>query len=192
MFVSKKYKNSSDQDLLHNLNKGDEKAFKEVYDRYWQKMLTLAIYKTSSKEQGADCVQDIFIKLWEKRGNLAIDNLENYLFGALKYQIINKLRVILKDKIWADITEIDPEVEFQDLLTVQDLEQLVAETLNSLPTKTREIFEQSRYQNLTNADISKLHEMSIKSVEYHITKALKVFKEQLKDFLPFLIIGLIQ
>lgn len=189
MLIFRKYASISDENLLKLIKKSDEKAFKEIYDRYWQKLLTLAIYKTNSKERGQDCVQNLFVKLWERRETIEIENLEAYLFGAIKYQIISQLRIIIKEKMWVDITDFHGEIEFVDTLTVQDLEELIVQTLQRLPSKTAEIFSQSRFENKSNAEIAALNSVTVKAVEYHITKALRLFKEELKEFLPIFLVG---
>jgi RNA polymerase sigma-70 factor (family 1) len=184
MFGLKKYYKLDDLGLLAALKKNDEVAFKEIYNRYWQKMLTVAIYKTKSREFGQEVVQDLFVKIWEKRHTLQILHLERYLFGALKNLIIDKLRQILKERTSVDLSEIDISEDFHDALTIAELETLIQSSINDLPDKTAEIFKLSRYEAKSNAQIASIADVSVKAVEYHITKALKTLKANLHDYLP--------
>lgn len=188
MFLSKKYAIYNEATLLSLMKKGDERAFKAIYDRFWQKLLALAIYKTGSREKAQDIVQDLFVNLWERRENIEVQNLENYLFSAIKYKIIDQIKLLLKEKIFISIENIEVETGIEDLLTISDLEAIIEDSINSLPEKTAQIFKQSRFEGKSINEIAQTNELTAKAVEYHITKALKVFKENLKDYLPLIVI----
>ena len=86
----------SEQDLLYQLSQDNVLAFKEIYNRYWHKMYLTALKKTQSNEVAEELVQEIFSKIWERRLTLAIENLETYLFTALKYAVISHIRTLLR------------------------------------------------------------------------------------------------
>lgn len=79
----------------------------------------------------------------------------------------------------ASLEECDPNDIF-----VQDVQRIIDETLLSLSPLTRRIFEMSRYKHLSNAEIAEETSLTVKSVEYHITKALKALRISLKDYMP--------
>jgi RNA polymerase sigma-70 factor (family 1) len=177
----------SEQDLLKQLSQDNVLAFKEIYDRYWHKMYLTALKKTQSNEVAEELVQEIFSKIWERRQSLAIENLETYLFTALKYAVISHIRTLLKSRQNENIdtltdaftTHIEAHPQ-----SAWDLQTALDQALLFLPDKTRLIFEMSRYDELPHREIANQLDISEKAVEYHITQALKLLRVQLKDFMP--------
>ena len=177
----------SEKDLLNQLSQDNVGAFKEIYDRYWHRMYVTALKKTQSNEVAEELVQEIFSKIWERRQTLAIENLETYLFTALKYAVISHIRTLVKSRQNEDIdthadtftTDIDAHSQ-----STWDLQTALDEALRFLPDKTRLIFEMSRYEELPHREIANQLDISEKAVEYHITQALKLLRVQLKDFMP--------
>ncbi len=181
--------NLTDELLIKLLrdNRQEEKAFAEIYERYWQKLTSLAIFKTNSKEVAAEIVQEIFIKLWEKRHSTIITHLESYLFTALKYQIISHLRTVISNRNITDIYA-EPQVTSQENLTAEALKLAIENAIAELPTKTQKVFRMSRFDEKSYKEISSELDISEKSVEYHITQTLKILRKQLKDFLVLIFI----
>src|SRR3954447_16806860 len=85
----------SDELLTKLLHAGDAGAFREIYNRYWQKLYHTALAKTHTQEIAEELVQNIFIAVWEKRTVAKIEHLESYLMRAVKYQIINYIQSVL-------------------------------------------------------------------------------------------------
>ncbi len=175
--------NLTDDQLVALLrdNRHEEKAFAEIYERYWKKLTSLAIFKTNSTEIAAEIVQEIFIKLWEKRNSTNIIHLESYLFTALKYQIISHLRAVISSRNITDVYA-EPHVVSQETLTVDALKTAIETAMAQLPAKTQQIFRMSRFEEKSHREISSELDISEKSVEYHITQTLKILREHLKDF----------
>src|SRR5688500_3096063 len=85
--------------LLHRLLHGDEQAFIETYDRYWYKLFLSSYRRTRNKAVAEEIVQNLFLKLWEKRSTLSIGQLENYLFSSIRNATIDFLnRQMVADK----------------------------------------------------------------------------------------------
>lgn len=176
-----------EQGLLERVAQNDIAAFREIYDLYWHKLFLTAYKKTQKQDIAEEIVQDIFSKLWERRHRLEIDNLEPYLFTALKYAVISHIRVEIKKKnsenldAYADtlITTLDENPQ-----NTWDLQTALDQALRFLPDKTRLIFEMSRYEEMPHREIAQQLDISEKAVEYHITQALKLLRVQLKDFMP--------
>ena len=83
----------SDEDLLDLVRSGNDAAFSEIYSRYWKKLLTVAINKSDGNiEEAEEIVQDLFVSLWRRRGELQISTtLASYLAAAVKYRVIKSL-----------------------------------------------------------------------------------------------------
>ncbi len=180
----------SDEKLIELLreNRQAEQAFAEIYERYWQKLTSLAIFKTNSKETATEIVQEIFVKLWENRLQSSIQQLESYLFTALKYQIISHLRTVIANRKIVDFQLIEPQTHSQETLTAEVLKRTIEKTISQLPDKTQLVFRLSRYEEKSHKEISSQLDISEKSVEYHITQSLKLLREHLKDFLVLVLI----
>jgi RNA polymerase sigma-70 factor (family 1) len=179
----------TDENLTELLrdNRHEEKAFAEIYERYWKKLSSLAIFKTNSSETAAEIVQEIFIKLWENRHSSIINHLESYLFTALKYQIISHLRTVISNRNITDIYA-EPQVNSQETLTADALKIAIETTISGLPPKTQQVFRMSRFDEKSHKEISSELDISEKSVEYHITQTLKLLRERLKDFLVLMLV----
>jgi len=79
----------SDEQLIFLLKEGDERAITEIYRRYWRKLLRIAYNLTKDKSSSEEIVQEVLIKLWDRRAELQIDSLQRYLATAIKYTVLN-------------------------------------------------------------------------------------------------------
>ncbi len=175
----------SDSDLLLQLQSGSRRAFSELYERYWRKLFYAAASRLDQVEEAEEIVQDIFISLWERREELDIrTTLEVYLAVSVKYRVIKTLarqrvrRRFLELNV-ADILH-DPTnewFEFEELRA--RLEALVA----TLPEKCRLVYNLSRESGYTQKQIAQEFSISEKTVEAHISKALRILREGLNAML---------
>ena len=183
------YRIFSDEVLIKLLKTGDEKAFKEIYKRYWPQLYKTAYNKLHLHEIAEETVQNIFVKLWEKRTVASIQHLENYLQTAVKYQVINYYKSLLaKEKYLVTIKD---EVLSTDTsstkLLLDELAAVIDNAIHQLPKKTQLVFHLSRQENYTVKEISESLHLSEKAVEYHITKSLKQLRVYLKEIISVLI-----
>ena len=89
-FRTRGYTKSS---LIDNIAKGDEKAFRLLFDMYYQQLFHHAFYYLSSKEQAEEAVSDVFFIIWKKRETLdQIENIESYLYTSVKNQALHYIR----------------------------------------------------------------------------------------------------
>ena len=176
-----------DDVLLTSLKQGDSKAFESIYKKHWQKVYLIAYKKLQSKEVAEELTQSIFVSLWERKLELEIKELENYLATAVKYKIINYIdAVVLRDRIFGNIKRtfrenIAPDSE--SILAVKEIRDSIEKALLELPAKTQTIFRLSRFENFSIREIAEKMNMNEKAVEYHITKSLKTMRIHLKDFI---------
>lgn len=175
-----------------------EKNFTLIFKRY-REPFTLFI---NSYIRDIDMAEDIYVdammQYWEKRNDLAPDtNIPAYILTSVKHKALNYLRHLnIKDKAMTELLDYktrelnfrisslemcDPMEIFSD-----EIQNIVREVLIKLPEQTRVIFCKSRFENRTNRDIADELGISMKTVEYHITKSLKVFRFYLKDYLLLL------
>ncbi|MCU0323648.1 MAG: RNA polymerase sigma-70 factor [Spirosomaceae bacterium] len=173
----------SDEQLVLLLLNEDRDAFTEIYERYWKKLLGMAIYKTNDKEVAQEIVQELFVSLWEKRKTTVIQNLENYLFVSLKYLIIHHLKRVIAERKLVNTEGVEIPNEPTEILTAQALQNAISQAVEQLPDKTQLVFRMSRFEEKSHKEIAEFLEISEKAVEYHITQSLKFLKSELKEFL---------
>lgn len=179
---------SDDQRLLELIREGDAAALKEVFNRYWERLVAIGYYHTRNKQSAEEIVSDVLAGLWFKASTLEIRSLSAWLATAVKYSVFKAiLRQKRRDELLAGApvgtTEDDETTE--KALEARFLEEFVEGVVEQLPEKTRLVFKYSRDEQLSNAEIAGRLELSTKSVEYHITRALKTLRDQLKRFNNF-------
>jgi RNA polymerase sigma-70 factor (family 1) len=173
----------SDERLVLLLLNEDQDAFAKIYEKYWKKLLGMAIYKTNDRVVAEEIVQELFVSLWEKRKSAVIHNLENYLFVSLKYLIIHHIKKVIAERKMVDTEGIEIPNEPTEILTAQALQNAINQAVEELPDKTQTVFRMSRFEEKSHKEIADYLEISEKAVEYHITQSLKYLRSELKDFL---------
>lgn len=179
------YLSWTDAALLEALRADDRGAFAELYERYWYRVFALAYRKLKSRETAEELVQDLFAALWHKRAQHAIQHLEHYLLAAIQRRVIGHLRAHQVRTAYADYCRTyQPETthETEQALAAADLSEAYAKALLRLPEQSREIFRLSRLEYFSVQEISLRLNLSSKAVEYHLTKALRLLRGHLKDF----------
>ncbi|MBO0360075.1 RNA polymerase sigma-70 factor [Hymenobacter sp. BT186] len=179
-----------DAALVDALQADEEKAFAEIYQRYCYRLFTVAYRKLKSRPAAEELVQDLFADLWSRRSTNQIQQLENYLFTAIRYRIINYIKsqkVKSGYELYCRMSASEADTDTEKLLAHNDLSEALLASLRKLPEKSREIFQLSRLEHYTVPEISKRVSLSEKSVEYHLTKSLKLLRTYLRDYLLLLL-----
>lgn len=180
------YSKLTDQELADFLKNGDEPAFKELYNRYWKILLDTAYKRLDSIEMAEEVVQDLFVDIYVKRKNLNItSSLEGYLKNALKYKIFDIFRSQQIHNKYADSIlkqdvafSLSPERELQ----IKELKLKIDAAIQKMPDKCREVFLMSRVENLSNKAIALKLNISVSTVEKHISKAMHLLEKDFKAY----------
>jgi RNA polymerase sigma-70 factor (family 1) len=164
-------------------------AFQEIYKRYWYKLYTVARRKVEAQEDAEEIVQDIFVDLWERRIRLNINELDRYLFSAVKYKVLNYIKSRIVRQTYRDTVslKIDADSNTEEELALQDLSQAITSGIENLPPKTQEIFRLNRLEGLSVREISDLLHIPERTVEYHVTQSLRSMRVYLKDFVVLML-----
>ncbi|SDF80001.1 RNA polymerase sigma-70 factor, ECF subfamily [Mucilaginibacter pineti] len=171
-----KYSDLSDQELIDLLNKDDEAAYEEIYNRYWPILYQSAYNILRDKSGCMDVLQEVFVWLWEHREHLQIINPKGYLLSAVKYKVANYIR---KGKVRRalftelEVTDLNELPFYDDSLEVRELKQIIAQFTSELPDKARQVFYLSRTEHLSNKEIAERLGISEKTVENQMTTNLK-------------------
>ena len=170
-----------DMFLLQLIKNGDKQAFKYVFDTYFTALCRFMYLYLGDTQEAEDIASDLFASVWENRKNLEIRlTFKAYLFQAAKNRCLNAIRDRKATVSLDDINGQDtPQVSITDSLETEELNNLIQKAILSLPEKCREVFLQSRPKNLTNQEIAESMDISVKTVEAQITKALKQIRKSL-------------
>lgn len=173
----------TDDELQKLIYEGNEAAFSIIFKRYWKKLYAYAFKIYKDEAVCEDIVQEIFISLWKNASNTVILNLEAYLLRAVKYKIANQIRNLKFELQHIEVLETiaDPSFSVNDLEYV-DFERNINEQINKLTPKCREVFLLSRIEHFTNAEIAVKLNLSIHTVEKHISNALKQLRLNSKSY----------
>lgn len=176
------YSELTDQELTGLLKLDDEGAFRFIYDKYWDKLLFVAGKKLNDQHEAEEITQDIFLNLWKKRNSFELKTgFDNYLAVAVKYEVFKRRALRAKrQQFIADANttrHLFPQSDI-DPYAVNEIQQQLALTVNTLPPQCRLIFTMSRNEGLPNKNIAQNLNISEKAVEKQITHALKVIKKR--------------
>lgn len=180
--------------LLFGTNKN---SFKKLFNNYYQPLCHLGRHYLGDEDEAKTVVQEAFVKLWEVRHELESgSNIQNYLFTLVKNNCLNILKrrqILLKHH--EKIREKELRYQYESLNRVSDdylefkeLKEKIDAAIKNLPEHLRVVFELSRFKDMKNREIALELEISQKTVEARMTKALKILREELKDYLPFILI----
>jgi RNA polymerase sigma-70 factor (ECF subfamily) len=169
------YPNLADTELLKLMRGGDQTAFNAIYERHCPALYRTALRLLDDEEAAKDVVQEVFINIYERSKTASILNLQAYLYQAAKYQCFMHLRAgRISEKHLTRMNTVLVSNELEEQLHAQELQQLVDQSLARLPEKCREVFYLSRFESLSNKKIAERLNISHKTVENQITKALKM------------------
>jgi len=173
----------------------DEIAFKVIFSTYYPRLYYFILEFVPLKDLAENIVQDTFFTLWNKRHELTENtNFGAYLFTVAKNNCIYRLRdQKYKKKLFIEhsIDTVELETNLDVLSTIdsstytfEEIERIIQQTLDELPPQCKKVFTLSRFEEKKNKEIAEELNISVKVVEKHITKGLKIFKVALKDYLP--------
>ena len=172
--------------LLNLIREGDKLAFRHLFETHFTPICRFMHLYIKDTEIVEELALDIFTYVWENRKTLQIIiSFKAYLFQAARNKCLNELR---KKKNTVSLDQEDFDIEETNVMTLEteELYQLIQEAIMALPDKCKEIFQLSRSENRSNQEIATQLNISIKTVEAQITKALKRIKDFLGDSYSFL------
>jgi len=188
---------SEADNLLEKLKDGDKNAFTRIFYIYNSRLSYFAKAYVIDEDIAANLVQDAFIQLWDNKKKLN-DNtsIAAYLYTITRNNCLNYLkhqRVEAKyhQKVINDGLELElnygalRSLDY-DLRDFEEVEKIIDKTIEMLSPQCRQVFTMSRFENQSNDQIASKLDISVKAVEANITRALKIFRTELKDYLSLL------
>jgi RNA polymerase sigma-70 factor (ECF subfamily) len=172
----------NEQELIVFLRQGDERAFTEIYNRYWNKLTAIAYNLMRDKSAAKEIVQDLFVGIWNRREQIDISNLSGYLATATRFAIFKQIeRERRRREIESRELGILDEAVMDQEIELKFLKEYLSGQLHFLPEKCRLVFDYSRIQDLSIPEIAEKMNISEKTVEGHLTKGLKLVRMNLRD-----------
>ncbi len=180
-----------EQMQVNALREGGITAFEMLFRTYYQPLCNYAYSFLQDRENAEEVVQSTFLLVWEKRETLAIHtSVKPYLYAMVRNACLN---VIKHEKIKQKYAgeELAMAERTHDsvahAVASNELEYRIKVALEGLPEQCRMVFTLSRFEELKYSEIAEQLNISVKTVENHMGKALKIMREKLKDYLPLII-----
>lgn len=180
----------TEKELIILLKEGDEKAFTNLYRKYWSKVYNFSRLYLSSIAECEEVVQEVFIKVWEAREVLhEDDSFKGFLFIITRNLIFNQFRKSFNENAYrlTVLHSAMPYYDIEDELSAADLQEFIQKMVLELPPRQQEVFNLSRNEHLSYKEIAERLNISEKTVERHINEALKVLRRNIMLYLIFIL-----
>jgi RNA polymerase sigma-70 factor (ECF subfamily) len=185
----------TDTTIIRLLKDRNETGFEQVFKFYFKNLHRYALTILQDHDQAEDIVQNVFYKLWDKMDSLHFqDSIAAYLYRAVYNESLNHLKhkkVRLNYQTYITRNMKDQTDGAHRKVMFSELERRLQSAINELPEQCRAIFQMSRFEELRYLEIAQRLGISVKTVENQMGKALKLLRAKLIDYLPFIILLLL-
>jgi RNA polymerase sigma-70 factor (ECF subfamily) len=171
---------------VQKIRAGDEQAFEQLFRAYCQPLIDFVRSYVRDTSLAESLVQDVFLAIWSKRSQLdPALNIKTYLFTAARNQALNHLRHSDVERRSAEDVALSFSLQKtpDDDLRGKEIALAVDRAVQALPEKTRTVFSMNRFSHLTYAEIAQIQDVSIKTVETQMGRALKSLRDHLAHLL---------
>jgi RNA polymerase sigma-70 factor (family 1) len=185
----------NDRSIIARMQQGDERALELLFKTYYAQLCRFARNMLKDSTQAEDMVQDVFMKVWDKRNQINITtSLKAYLFMAVRNHCLNALKVNER-KFWMDESmEDDSRLSADNMineLSAKSLSERINLAIDKLPAKCRQTFQLSRFDELSYKEIAETMNVSVKTVENQMGKALAFLRTNLDSYIKESMIGML-
>jgi RNA polymerase sigma-70 factor, ECF subfamily len=172
-----------DRFLWSRVKSGDKEAFGILFEKYYTLLCLISKRYTGNMVTSKEIIQTLFVNLWDRKNELDISgSVKHYLYQCARY---NSIRYIQKDRksIRFDFMPENAvtDLEFNDHIEYAELQEKIIRTIDALPGQCQKVFKMSRFEQLKQSEIADRLGISIKTVETHISKALRLLEEKLQE-----------
>jgi len=170
----------------------DKASFEALFHSQYSKLCGYANTFLKDADASEEIVQEVMFRIWVNRDSLDITtSVNSYLFRAVRNSCMNLVKhagIRDKYKTWNESREPGSTMSPEDQMIVSELEQKIREAIDHLPMERRKVFVMSRYDGLTYVEIAAKLGLSVKTVENQMGRALKSLREELAEYLPWLVL----
>jgi RNA polymerase sigma-70 factor (ECF subfamily) len=169
--------------------------FEQIFREHYEELVRHAIKFLNNQHRAEDLVQDVFVNIWHNQSKWKeVSNKRAYLFSMVKNSSINELKKAYKEIMHDELVDLSESIHQPSDIELEELELLSEKILNHLPQKTQMIFRLSRFSHLTYEEIAGEMGVSVKTIEYHMSKAIDWIKKNLDKhwYMIWLLMGMIK
>lgn len=180
--------------LLAQLKKGNQNAFRTMFDEYYSLLCAIAYHYVRDTSVSQILAEDALLSIWDRHEDITfITSLKAYLMRTVRNKSIDYLRSSKIEETFINIEEVGnhcfiPDEELFEKYVLAELEEKIEEAINTLPDECKNVFIMSRYDDKSYQEIADYLNISINTVKYHMKHALSLLREELKDYLVLMII----
>lgn len=185
---------ATEEDYLKTLEFTDEQSFEKLFRYYYEPLANFALKYLGNPEEAEEIVQEVFTYVWQKKGQLDIKtNPKSYLYGAVRNGCLNHIKHQKVENLYVQrALHSSDQFDQVDIMELNELEATIHAALEKLPPKCKEVFELNRIEGKRYKEIAEHLNISLKTVENQMGKALKVMRVELKELLPVLLLVLLE
>lgn len=189
---------SEDRELLDRLARGEIKAYEQLFLRYYPTFLTFVRGMLKDAFAAEDITQNIFLKVWINRDRLdPAKSIRSYLFVLAKHEVYNQLRT--RSRSFTPLQEVDRKSqddagasfpsgnEIEQMIDLRETSERIDAVIAAMPPKRQEVFRLSRFEHLSNREISERLNLSVRTVDKHLELAIRELRQHI-HLLPALIV----
>jgi RNA polymerase sigma-70 factor (family 1) len=180
----------NNENTVTGFDNDEEKAIESLFRSHYKRLCNYACTLLHDIDESEEVVQEVFLQLWERKETMEIKiSMQSYLFRAVRNSCLNKIKHGKVRQVYSEeVTALAQQQEQASQITFQnELQGQIHSAIESLPEQCRLIFKLSRFEELKYAEIAEQLNLSVKTVENQMGKALKIMREKLKDYLVILI-----
>jgi RNA polymerase sigma-70 factor, ECF subfamily len=177
--------------LWQSIKNGDHSALKVVFDELYSSLCRFAMQWVNDADEAEEIVQKLFVDLWTKRADIEIEiTLKSYLYSATRNRSLNYLkhRKVVHMHQRNVVAQQNVSYEWSD---TSELNRAISRAMDLLPEQCGRVFRLVKVEGKRYAEVSEELGISNKTIENHMTKALRILREELKEFLPRVIIVIV-
>jgi RNA polymerase sigma-70 factor, ECF subfamily len=180
-----------EKDLLEDLRRGNREAFSALFDKYYRDLVLFAGHFIHDKNRCEDIVQGVFLKVWASREQLAIlSSLKSFLLKSVQNSCLDELRhlkVVREHELYAEAFYRFDSMETEQYVLYSDLKGQLEKALDQLPLVCRQVFRMNRFEGLKYREIAQQLDVSERTIEVRMGKALHLLRTYLDGFFAILL-----
>jgi RNA polymerase sigma-70 factor, ECF subfamily len=173
------------EEIIRRMKKEDKSAVDELFGYYYPRLYHFSKSILKIENDIDDILQEVFVKIWLNRQKIGdAKTFNSFIFTITKNEVLNLIRSNLKDQNFRDelfLRSVAEEYHTQNPLEFNEIKAGIDKIVAGLPEKRQQVFNLSRNEGLSNRDIARQLNISEKTVEDHITHAIKQIKNSMKD-----------